>query len=82
MSLLYIVRALVVITRQWQSFITKFIMLKEINQVIQNDRTLLKKKCATGCYRPKDHGLWTFPTGPFCLGPHLNWQYIKHFLPN
>ena len=53
MSLLYIVRALVVITRQWQSFITKFIMLKEINQVIQNDRTLLKKNAPLDVIAPK-----------------------------
>ena len=42
-----------VITRQWQSFITKFIMLKEINQVIQNDRTLLKKNAPLDVIAPK-----------------------------
>ena len=65
--------------RQWQSFITKFITPKAINQqVTQNDHTLLENM-RYGVLLPR--GPWVFPTGPFCLGPYLNWQCIKHFCP-
>ena len=66
--------------RQWQSFITKFITPKEINQLFtQNDHTLLENMCY-GMSSPRGPWIMGVSYWSFLLRPLLKLEMYKALL--